>query len=370
MDVGVSDGNYGEMYPKANEMKNSGVPFIRANNIKGLKIVWDDMKYINVELHKVLQSGHLKKDDILVTTRGDIGMLAYVGREFDDANINAQICLLRCGDSISSRFLLNYLSSMIGQKQFKELQTGSALKQLPKGNLAKLKINLPQKKEQKKIAEFLGSVDEWIENLRVQKKSLDKYKKGMMQKIFSQEIRFKDINRKDFAEWEEKRLGNVCDIKKGKQLNRIGLSASEGHPVINGGITPSGYTDTFNTKGNTIAISEGGNSCGFVNFIKKDFWCGGHCYSLLNIPSDTTVLFLYQYLKLFEKKIMRLRVGSGLPNIQRKDIEKLKLKLPSLFEQQKITEFLSSIDNSIESKQQQIAQAEQWKKGLMQGLFV
>ncbi|MEA3272603.1 MAG: restriction endonuclease subunit S [Patescibacteria group bacterium] len=182
--VFVSDGNYGEMYPKASEMKDTGVPFIRANNIKDLKVVWDDMKYIGSDLHKMLQSGHLKKGDILVTTRGEIGMLAYVDEEFDDANINAQICLLRCGNDILPRFLLNYLSSRIGQKQFKELQTGSALKQLPKGNLSKIKINLPSLPEQQKIAEFLTSLDNLIELKEKQITQAEEWKKGLMQGLF------------------------------------------------------------------------------------------------------------------------------------------------------------------------------------------
>lgn len=347
----------------------------------------DNGKYNLVTLNSIDISGRLKKNHKtvghaewylkkydLIMVLSDVAHGNFLGLvdiipEDNRYVLNQRMGLLRKIDNhIDLNFLRTYINK--NQRYFKLHGQGSSQQNLSKGDVLKFKIPAPSLPEQQKIAEFLGSLDEWIENLRVQKESWEKYKKGMTQKIFSQKVRFKDIDGKDFAEWEEKRLGNVCDIKKGKQLNRIGLSASEGHPVINGGIAPSGYTDTFNTKGNTIAISEGGNSCGFVNFIKKDFWCGGHCYSLLNIPSDTTVLFLYQYLKLFEKKIMRLRVGSGLPNIQRKDIEKLKLKLPSLFEQQKITEFLSSIDNSIESKQQQVTRAEQWKKGLMQGLFV
>ncbi len=247
---------------------------------------------------------------------------------------------------------------------------GTSIKGFTKKDMKDLVLNLPHFSEQQKIANFLGSVDSWIENLRMQKEAFESYKKGIMQKIFSQEIRFKNTNGKDFPKWEEKRLGEVCNINKGKQLNREGLSADEGYPVINGGMEPSGYTDVFNIKANTIVISEGGNSCGFINFIENDFWCGGHCYALLDLKKDFELSFLYQFLKFYEEKIMSLRVGSGLPNIQRKDIEKLKIMCPSLSEQQKIADFLTSLDKVIESKQQQITLAEQWKKGLMQGLFV
>ncbi|MFZ2513482.1 MAG: hypothetical protein WAW63_03440, partial [Candidatus Saccharimonadales bacterium] len=63
LDIYVSDGNYGEMYPKTSEMKDSGVAFIRANNLKDGKLTWQDMRYIDLDLHKVLKSGHLKTGD-------------------------------------------------------------------------------------------------------------------------------------------------------------------------------------------------------------------------------------------------------------------------------------------------------------------
>jgi len=239
----------------------------------------------------------------------------------------------------------------------------------------KMPVVLPSTKEQQKIANFLGSVDEWLENLRGQKSSLEEYKKGMMQKIFSAKgqrvpkIRFKDENGKEFGEWEKKMLMELCEIKKGKQLNRSELSKSEGHPVINGGREPSGFTNSWNVSANSVVISEGGNSCGYTNLIKENFWCGGHCYTL-KLNKAVELRFVYQKLKFLEKRIMRLRVGSGLPNIQKKDIEKLKLTVPNFLEQQKIAEFLTSLDNLIESKQKQISQAEEWKNGLIQGLFV
>lgn len=233
-----------------------------------------------------------------------------------------------------------------------------------------IKIKFPAPAEQQKIASFLTTVDDWIENLKKQKEAQEKYKKGMMQKIFSQEIRFKDENGDDYPDWEEKRLGDVCFIKKGIQLNRDGLSIDIGYPVINGGIEPSGYTDKWNTKSNTITISEGGNSCGYVNFISEKFWCGGHCYSLLKLTNNIDQLYLFQYLKMLQKNIMRLRVGSGLPNIQKKDLENILLHTPSMPEQELISSFLSSIDDLINLINQRITLAEKWKKGMMQRMFV
>jgi type I restriction enzyme S subunit len=150
------------------------------------------------------------------------------------------------------------------------------------------------------------------------------------------------------GEWEEKKLGDICLIKKGSQLNRDGLDAVGQYAVINGGITPSGYSDKWNTEANSITISEGGNSCGYVNFIKEKFWSGGHCYTLENIKNTVKNEYLFQYLKAYEIQIMRLRVGSGLPNIQKREISKFNVKVPSATEQIKIASFFTAIDTKID----------------------
>ncbi len=182
----ISDGNYGEQYPTSAQMVSSGVPFLRANNIKGLKLTWDDMRYITPEHHKILTSGHLKSKDVLITTRGEIGSIALVTEEFEGANINAQICLLRVKDDsqIIPEFILQALSTKYSKKQFKELQTGSALKQLPKSNLGKVRIPTPCKSEQTKIANFLLAIDNKIQNNQSQLEATKQFKQGLLQQMF------------------------------------------------------------------------------------------------------------------------------------------------------------------------------------------
>jgi len=239
-------------------------------------------------------------------------------------------------------------------------------------------INIPQSKEQQKIANFLSAIDNRIQTLVKKKTLLEQYKKGVMQEVFKQELRFKDdtsttlsaSDGKAFPEWEEKKLGQTGNIKKGKQLNKEELTLSGTYPCQNGGISPSGYTEEYNTVGNTITISEGGNSCGYVNYMQSKFWCGGHCYSILELKKEVNALFLFQYLKFNEYGIMRLRVGSGLPNIQKKDLLMFEVKLPCIEEQTKIANFLSAIDRNIELVTKKIEHTKTYKKGLLQQMFV
>ena len=140
--------------------------------------------------------------------------------------------------------------------------------------------------------------------------------------------------------------------------------------VLNGGQEPSGYTNSWNTPENTITISEGGNSCGFVNYNQEKFWSGGHCYYLNNLSQKVDTYYLYSYLKFIEPQIMRLRVGSGLPNIQKGDIENIKIKLAPNNEQQQISKLLLSTDEKVNSIKTQKESFEIFKKGLLQQMFV
>lgn len=191
-----------------------------------------------------------------------------------------------------------------------------------------------------------------------------------MQKLFSQVLRFKDEIGNDFPKWEVKKLGDVSQIKKGEQLNKEELTEKGDYPCINGGISPSGFTDKFNVGENTITISEGGNSCGYVNFFKSKIWSGGHNYSLEFNEEFIENNFLFQVLKHYQNELMKLRVGSGLPNIQKKDLIEFKIIFPkSIIEQSAIANFLTSLDEKINHTKKQIEKTETWKKGLLQKMF-
>lgn len=143
-------------------------------------------------------------------------------------------------------------------------------------------------------------------------------------------------------------LSDICDIVKGKQINGENLSESGNYYVMNGGTELSGYYDDYNVEANTISISEGGNSCGYVQFNTSPFWSGGHCYSIQDITDNVDNLYLYHYLKSKEDAIMKLRIGSGLPNIQKKDLAMFKIKIPAVEQQLKISIFLSSLERKAE----------------------
>jgi len=225
----------------------------------------------------------------------------------------------------------------------------------------KLPLNIPSLDEQKKISDFLESIDSKINLLKKKYEYYQEFKKYLMQQIFAGKLRF---------DYEILKLKDISKINKGKQLNKDAMIENGKYYVLNGGKEPSGYTNEWNTSENTITISEGGNSCGYVNFNTEKFWSGGHCYYLSDLHENVDDYYLYSYLKFKEEFIMRLRVGSGLPNIQKGDIENIKIQIVSKNDQNKISKLLLSADKKINSIQIQKENFENFKKGLLQQMFV
>lgn len=305
-------------------------------------------------------------DDVLITVKGSgVGELFYL--YLDKVAIGRQIMAIRAKKA-SSIILYQLLQSR--KYNFQALASGNMIPGLSRPDILNQKFYLPSKQEQEKIASFLISVDTKIEQLTKKEELLQQYKKGVMQKIFNQEIKFKKDDGTEFDEWEEKNLSSLCTIKKGSQLNKDTLTETGDYPAVNGGINPSGYTTQYNTEENTITISEGGNSCGYVNFITTKFWSGGHNYSLQDLKKSIENLYLFQYLKHNENSIMSLRVGSGLPNIQKGAISNFLVLIPCIKEQNKIANFLSSIDTKIEQVKKQLELSKEFKKALLQQMFV
>lgn len=165
-------------------------------------------------------------------------------------------------------------------------------------------------------------------------------------------------------------LSDICDIVKGKQINGENLSERGRYYVMNGGTEPSGYYSDYNVEANTISISEGGNSCGYVQFNTFPFWSGGHCYSIQNVTGNVDNLYLYHYLKSNEDNIMKLRIGSGLPNIHLLDLAMFKIIVPTLEQQMTISTFLSSIERKAQIEADILIAMQSEKQHLLRQMFI
>jgi type I restriction enzyme S subunit len=229
-------------------------------------------------------------------------------------------------------------------------------------NIRKFKITLPSTQEQQKIASFLSAVDEKIQQLTKKKALLEQYKKGVMQQLFSGQLRFKDENGKTYPDWEEKRLGEVLTIGSGRDHKHLEFGDI---PVFGTG----GYMRSVNKKlysGETVFIGRKGT-------IDKPFYFDGDFWTV------DTLFYTHKFKNVLPKFIYAIfqqvnwklhNEASGVPSLSKSTIEKIKFDFPSIEEQQKIATYVSRIDTKIEAVTHQITQTQTFKKGLLQQLFV
>jgi type I restriction enzyme S subunit len=185
----IGDGNHSSKYPTKDEMISSGVPFIRAKNLINDDVDATDVIYISKRKHEDLLKGHIKKGDILLTNRGEIGKLAIVPAKFDGSNLNAQIAWLRCSDKIINRYLFLYLKSDLAKKLFISGTRGSALQQLTIGKLKSIEVPVLSLKNQQVIVDRLDKVFSEIDKLKaqtsIQKKSATALRQSILSKAFN-----------------------------------------------------------------------------------------------------------------------------------------------------------------------------------------
>ena len=308
-----------------------------------------------------------KIGDLLISASGSIGrVVEYKGNDeyFQDSNI----VWLKHDDRINNLFLKQFYSIV----KWHGLE-GSTIKRLYNKNILETTIYLPVFDEQEKIGTLFKQLDDIITLHQRKLEQLKELKKAYLQLMFpTKEERVPKLRFADFeGEWELCKLIGILDIIKGTQKSKSELSTNQNnctpYPVYNGGINPSGYTNIYNRE-NAITISEGGNSAGFVNFVQEKFFSGGHNYTIVNNVTDT--LFLFFYLCSIQEEIMRLRVGTGLPNIQKPTLMNLEIQKTTDNEQKFIGLFLKNIDILITLTQNKLNQLKSLKKSYLQNMFI
>ena len=322
-----------------------------------------------------------KGNEILLPSAGedplDIGSASAL--TIENIAIGRTINILRpLRENIYSQIFTSYYINQKLRKKISRLAKGSSISNVYNSDLKTLKLNLPTLPEQQKIASFLSAVDEKIQQLSKKKALLAQYKKGVMQQLFSGALRFKPDptnetslrgtkqslqNEAAFPDWEEKRLGDVCEsIKSGKSK-----SAEDGVIPLYGSTGIIGKCSESSHKGEFILIARVGANAGTINLIDGDF---GVSDNTLVVVCKPILIIGYIYYFLDHYNLNRLVFGSGQPLITGGQLKALKLKLPNTGEQQKTANYLSHIDTKIEAVTHQINQTQTFKKGLLQQLFV
>ena len=367
-------GNYG------NTTEPNDKPLMKMGNLNRGSFGFDKVEYINLE-EKTDETDLIQYGDLFFNTRNTldlVGKVAIWRNELPKAYYNSNLMRMK----FENNFFMNYaFNSNKGIKALRRLATGTtSVAAIYTKDLLGVKFNIPSLPEQEKIASFLSSIDKKIEQLTKKKELLEQYKKGVLQKIFKQEIRFKQDNGSDFPDWEKKRGEEVFKNHSNKKHDGTLpiLSASQEHGMV--------YRDE-----NGIQIQTSEASVKSYKVVEKgDFvislrsFQGGIEYSsLLGICSPAyTILkpinpindiFFKEYFKKedfierLSKTVVGIRDGK---QISYDAFGGVKLSIPCLDEQTKIADFLEKINTKISFVYSQLEQSKNFKKGLLQQMFV
>ena len=332
--------------------------------------------FINEEIsiNRISDDFYCKEGDIIFADASED--LNDVGKSIEIVNLNNEKLLsglhTLLARPIEKTFKIGFngflfKSNNIRLQVQKESQ-GSKVLSINVGRISGIKISFPTLQEQTKIATFLTAVDEKLQALKQKKSLLEQYKKGVMQKLFSQELRFKDDNGNEFADWEERKLGECLDyLQPTKYLvSSTEYDNSYATPVLTAGKTfILGYTNETNgifEKNLPVIIFDDFTTA--TQFVDFPFKAKSSAMKILVSCEGVNIKFIYEAMQ-----IMNYEIGGH----ERHWISKfapIDILIPCLEEQTKIATFLSTIDEKINHCQAQITNTEVWKKGLLQGMFV
>ncbi|WP_306014018.1 MULTISPECIES: restriction endonuclease subunit S [unclassified Allomuricauda] len=287
---------------------------------------------------------------------------------------------------LRAKYSTPFLAESLERIRYDKYNTGTAQPKLNSEICKSISLYFTEPEEQQKIAAFLTAVDQRIQLLQQKKAKLEEYKKGVMQQIFSQQIRFKIENEDgelvEPPDWEEKRLGEIGEIITGKTPTTSDKELWNGDIDF---ITPTDIIDEIKYQkivARTVCETEKMRilpigaivytciaSIGKMAITMKPSITNQQINALI-VNEEHLNEFVYYSLLKQTPKIKSTKANTTLPIINKTEFSKIKIALPSLSEQKKIANFLTSLDESIESLGKQIEATTTFKKGLLQQMFV
>lgn len=334
-----------------------GIPFYSVENVTSNDFV--NTKFISESEHSnLIKRCKPEKGDILMTRIGSIGDTKLIDWDVD-ASIYVSLALLKLKNEIDPGYFYQYSKSDFFKIDvYKKSLLNAIPMKINMDAISNVEIRHPRStKEQEAIAKVLFDIDSLIDALsKLISKSIDIFAGALVQS-FNQD-----------AESAPIKVNQICLIEKGTATEYDKDFIEGDFGFLNGGVSFSGSTRDFNDSGNTVVVSEGGNSCGYVNYFAKPFWCGGHAYRLTNFQGNQK--YLYYAMKNCESQIMNLRVGSGLPNIQKKDLGVFEIQFhKDEKRQESVVLFLDSLSVELDSLKVELFKYELLRQGMMNDLL-
>ena len=343
---------------------SSGFPMIRVVDVSNIELDLNKCLNVSEETYRQFTKKYQPKvGDVVLSRVGTCGASIML-RTKDNVCLGQNTVLLH--PKINKDFYHILVKSNIFQVQVSRRVVGSTQKTLSLKDLKLFKLNIPAKPEQQKIAEFLTAVDNKIEQLSKKQALLGEYKKGLMQQIFSQAIRFKADDGSEFPDWEEKKLRDVAKITTGSS-NRED-SGLDGQYTFFDRSEDIRTSDRYLFDGKAVIVAGEGSRFP-PKYFEGKFDLHQRTYAIMEFV-EANSKYIFYFVDKQKNYLLRYAVGSTVKSLRLPIFQKMPVSLPSLPEQTKIANFLSSIDNKIEQVGGQLDKSKQFKKALLQQMFV
>lgn len=350
---------------KDKESFGYGFPFVNLNDVFNSKeIQIKNLRLIN-STYKEREEYNLQKGDTLFIRSSvkpsGVGLTKVI--EIDLKNVVFSGFLIRFrNNNLAVNFKKFIFNSISVRKQILSLSSTSANTNINQESLKKVKIHIPCMDEQQKIGRFFSELDRQIELEEQKLELLQQQKKGYMQKIFSQELRFKDENGNVYPDWEEKKLEDIIKVNSGKDYKHLDNGAI---PVYGTG----GYMTSVSESLSEIDAVGIGRK-GTINkpyLLEAPFWTVDTLF-YCTPKKEADILFILSLFREINWKVYD--ESTGVPSLSKQTINKINRFVPTNKEQQKIGQFFKKIDNKIKIQKQVIELLKKRKKTLLQKMFI
>lgn len=368
---------------------------IRTSNVRSGRLITDTMDSVNEEIfHQWSVRGYLEVGDIVLTREAPMGEVAIIKRDDVKYFLGQRVLQLKPTSLVTPEYLHLLLQSNLFKKYLRPIQSnGSTVSNIRIPELKKMQFPIPSKKEQQEISSFFTLIDQKIEKQQEKVEQLELFNKGMIEKIFCQEVRFQDKNGQTLPKWRENTLEKLGGFKKSYAFSREVEGKGE-YQHLHYGDIHSRYEGILETETEFPSITVDGPletmEDGDVVFAdaSEDYKALGKAVVIWGLGNrrivsglhthrfkpneqiDSRFLMYFTKTKRYAAFIRQQGTGISVLGISKKNLSTLKVPLPSLEEQEKIVGCLSTLRFKIEKEKEKLVSLTELKKGLLQQMFI
>lgn len=327
-----------------------------------------------------LKKTSLSGGELIMSNVGNIGKVYKAPYYSKPMTLAPNTYMLKVGSGLSQDYIFQWMLTKYFLNKTLAMVGGGGLAAINKSNLRSISLTMPTSNiEQQKIADFLGSVDAWLDNLRQQKTALETYKRGMMQKLFTQQVRFKDEGGKDYPEWSSLQLSKLAELNPKStipekfyyiDLESVTAGRLNNPKTVTKSSAPSRAQRLLKNGDILFQLVRPYQRNNLLFNFAEGTYVASTGYAQLRVKCNNEYLFHYMHTTKFVNDVLLRCTGTSYPAITTKELGNIKVPNPDQEEQQKIADFLTALDKTIATKAEEITKVEQWKKGLMQKMFV